>query len=77
MEPRQLNSLRKKVAPRWLTVEETAEALGVTTNWVRLELGRGNIHGVKMGRRWQFPPEEITEYRTNRAQEFKCYLAVR
>lgn len=35
----------------WLTVSEAADLAGCTVGWIRLLLGRGQLHGWKAGER--------------------------
>jgi excisionase family DNA binding protein len=44
---------------RYLTVEEVAEALGVSASWVYKH--KGLLGGVRLGKRlWRFPEPEVT-----------------
>jgi excisionase family DNA binding protein len=50
---------RRAPMSRFLTVEEVAEALGVSVSWVYKH--KELLGGVRLGRRlWRFPEQELT-----------------
>jgi excisionase family DNA binding protein len=52
---------------RYLTVEEVAEALGVSASWVYKH--KDLLGGVRLGKRlWRFPEQELTTLLTHLAR---------
>lgn len=45
-----------------LTIAETAQVCGVSVPFVRLEIRRGNLRAVKLGRRVIVPIEALREW---------------
>lgn len=47
---------------RWLSVEETAEYLGVSKDTVYAWINKRNMPAHRIGRLWKFKSEEIDEW---------------
>ena len=51
----------------WITTKEAAELTGYTTAYFRQLIGRGRLHGRKLGRDWLLNKAEVLAY----AEEMK------
>jgi excisionase family DNA binding protein len=49
-------------APKFYTVDETAEILKVAPETVRRLLRSGRLRGVKVGRSWRIPERAIEDF---------------
>jgi excisionase family DNA binding protein len=52
--------------PEWLTVQETAEYLHSCAETVKRLLRKGELPGIKVGRRWLVPKAQLIEYLLSR-----------
>jgi excisionase family DNA binding protein len=50
-------------------LEEAAELLNVYPEYLRIQAFKGKIHGIKIGSRWRFTPEDLQKYAQEKAQE--------
>lgn len=56
------NTAVKNKDERLLSVEQTAERLGLRPNTVRIYLRAGRIGGVKIGTRWRVRESDLLRY---------------
>ena len=54
---------------RWMTTEEIAVQMGVSTSTVRRWLKANRLHGRRIGKRWLVPPQERVELTPQEAAE--------